>query len=39
MEESFILNGLKGLDITLLKLFILLHADDIVIVSNSEPDI
>ena len=35
LEEEFILNGIEGVDIGLLKLFILLYADDIVIFSSS----
>ena len=31
LEEEFIVNGIDGIDIGLLKLFILLYADDIVI--------
>ena len=31
LEEEFILNGIDGIDIGLLKLLILLYADDIVI--------
>ena len=35
-EEYFILNKFKGIDLGLLKLFLLLYADDIVIFSESE---
>ena len=35
IEETFILNGLEGLDIDMFKLFMLLYEDDIVIFANS----
>ena len=35
IEESFIQSGLEGLDIDTFKLFLLLYADDIVILANS----
>ena len=36
LEEYFNLNKFKGIDLGLLKLFLLLYADDIVIFSESE---
>jgi hypothetical protein len=36
IEENFMLNGFEGIDIGLLKLFLLLYADDIVIFSETE---
>jgi len=36
LEEYFILNNFKGINLGLLKLFLLLYADDIVIFSESE---
>ncbi|MCG7875034.1 MAG: reverse transcriptase domain-containing protein [Candidatus Thiodiazotropha endolucinida] len=35
LEKEFILHGIEGIDIGLLKIFILLYADDIVIFSSS----
>ena len=35
LEEEFIINGIDGIDIGLIRLFILLYADDIVICSSS----
>lgn len=35
LEKEFIINGIDGIDIGLIKLFILLYADDIVVFSNS----
>lgn len=36
LEETFILNGFQGIDLGMFKLFLLLYADDIVILSNTE---
>ena len=36
LEETFVLQDLKGIEIGMLKLFLLLYADDIVIFSESE---
>jgi len=36
IEKQFILNGFEGIDIDMFKLFLLLHADDIVIMSETE---
>lgn len=36
IEGHFIINGFKGVDIGMLKLFVLLYADDIVILSETE---
>ena len=35
-KEHFILNGFEGIDIDMFKLFLLLYADDIVIMSETE---
>ena len=35
LEETFILNGATGIEIEMLKLFLLLYADDIVLFANS----
>lgn len=35
IEEYYMLNGFKGIDIGMLKLFLLLYADDIVIMAES----
>ena len=35
LEEDFLIHGIEGIDIGLIKLFILLYADDIVIFSSS----
>ena len=35
-EETFVLQDFKGIEIGMLKLFLLLYADDIVILSESE---
>ena len=35
LEEEFIITGIDGIDIGLIKLFVLFYADDIVIFSNS----
>lgn len=39
IEEQFIINGIDGLDIGMLKMFLLLYADDIVIFSNTAEDL
>ena len=39
IEEYFILNGFQGVDIGMLKLFLLLYADDIVIFAENENDL
>ena len=36
IEEHFILNGFEGIDLDMSKLFLLLYADDIVIMSETE---
>ena len=36
IEEHFVLNGYEGIEIGMLKLFLLLYADDIVILSETE---
>ena len=36
IEEHFILNGFEGIDLDMFKLFLLLYADDIVIMSETE---
>ena len=36
IEEYFMTNGFDGVDIGMLKLFVLFYADDIVILSESE---
>ena len=36
IEEHFILNGFEGIDLDTFKLFLLLYADDIVIVPETE---
>ena len=36
IEEHFILNGFEGIDLDMFKLFLLLYADDIVIMSGTE---
>ena len=36
IEEHFILNGFEGIDLDMFKLFLLLYADDIVIVPETE---
>ena len=36
IEEYYILNGFEGIDLGILKLFLLLYADDIVIMSETE---
>jgi hypothetical protein len=35
-EEYFMLNGFEGIDLGILKIFLLLYADDIVIMSETE---
>ena len=35
LEEEFLINGIDGIDIGLIKIFLLLYADDIVIFSSS----
>ena len=35
LEEEFLIHDIEGIDIGLIKLFILLYADDIVIFSSS----
>ena len=35
LEEEFLINGIDGIDIGLIKIFLLLYADDIVIFSRS----
>ena len=35
LEETFLLKGFKGVDIGMFKLFLLLNADDIVIISET----
>ena len=39
LEETIILNGAKGIDIGMLKLFLLLYADDIVLFANSATEL
>ena len=39
IEEHFMLNGFKGVDISFLKMFLLLYADDIVIFAENENDL
>ena len=36
IEEHFILNGFEGIEIGMLKLFLLLYADDIVLLAETE---
>ena len=36
LEEHFIVNGLEGTDLDMFKLCLLLYADDIVIMSETE---
>ena len=36
IEEHFILNGFEGIDLDMFKLFLLLYADNIVIMSETE---
>ena len=36
IEEHFILNGFEGIDLDMFKSFLLLYADDIVILSETE---
>jgi len=39
IEEHFILNDFKGIDLGMFKLFLLLYADDIVVLAESEDDL
>ena len=39
IEEHFILSGLEGIDINMLKIFLLLYADDIVLFANSAEEL
>ena len=39
IEEQFINSGIEGLDINMLKIFMLLYADDIVIFSDTAEDL
>ena len=39
LEETIILNGAKGIDIGMLKLFLLLYADDIALFANSATEL
>ena len=39
IQEQFIMSGIKGLDVNLFKVFILVYADDIVILSNSAKEL
>ena len=39
IEEQFINSGIEGIDVDMFKLFLLLYADDIVILANNSEDL